>query len=512
MLVTQMVNKSFQPIIAAEVADRPVMAAPLCSKTEGIRSAANGSENVSTHRHGPDVSKLAEFNVLSSTRPVNLSNHVEPVPSLVVPFGYGNASDEMTTRCPPLHLQHSGCSLGSESNGSMKSTGRHKLHDVLSSNASTGFGSDLDDDVAENQNTKEVSSHRCFEIIEDDEFIERYDLGDEVMPSGHDDTMVNFAVRKRDGFVVVVKRRFKSAHRGHKKGDRDWRQSMEFVLNMPKSEGIAKLFEVLESSTTYYVVTELVEGVDLFEMTRDKDDVPVGIVREILYQLLLAVDELHMNGALHRDLKLENVVAHIEAFKSMADSETFSMHGHSDLVSVSRDLPRSLKLIDFDTVTVHGRRSEKTKNVVGTDQYIAPEAYGGKYSPSSDMFSVGVIAYRLLTGKFPLRKKMVESKPGENQVGSRRMRQVRRNVQNETIRWNFDVFEEHSAARELVQSLLNHDEAMRPMAKVALAHRWFTGAKAPSPVVIRSSSSISSIGSRLTRVRSWIGNCAVSSL
>lgn len=40
----------------------------------------------------------------------------------------------------------------------------------------------------------------------------------------------------------------------------------------------------------------------------------------------------------------------------------------------------------------------KGRHVLGTDQYIAPEAYEGKYSPASDIFAVGVIAYKMLTG------------------------------------------------------------------------------------------------------------------
>ncbi|CAE7042327.1 pknL [Symbiodinium natans] len=64
--------------------------------------------------------------------------------------------------------------------------------------------------------------------------------------------------------------------------------------------------------------------------------------------------------------------------------------------------PVKVKLIDFDTVeTVQPQTPKKAKDVLGTDQYIAQEAYDGNYSAASDIFAVGVIGYRLLTSKFP---------------------------------------------------------------------------------------------------------------
>merc|ERR1719235_849526 len=67
--------------------------------------------------------------------------------------------------------------------------------------------------------------------------------------------------------------------------------------------------------------------------------------------------------------------------------------------------PGSLKLIDFDTCqsmdpTAEGSTAA-TNHVVGTMGYIAPEALKGEYSVASDLWSVGVILYILMTGEFP---------------------------------------------------------------------------------------------------------------
>lgn len=72
------------------------------------------------------------------------------------------------------------------------------------------------------------------------------------------------------------------------------------------------------------------------------------------------------------------------------------------VVSSSSEASPKLKLIDFDTVEPYSaKQARKSKSVIGTDQYIAQEAYGGKYSPASDMFAVGVMAYRTRAAPAP---------------------------------------------------------------------------------------------------------------
>ena len=126
---------------------------------------------------------------------------------------------------------------------------------------------------------------------------------------------------------------------------------------------------------------ELVEGMDLWDVLREKGRLPIDEAKAILRQLLQAVQDLHSRGYIHKDLKLENVMV---------------------------DSPKSgptVKLIDLDTVEEFSP-NRIAKTIAGTDQYIAQEAYGGHYSPASDIFSVGVISYILFSGKFPFESSM----------------------------------------------------------------------------------------------------------
>merc|ERR1719382_1485258 len=136
---------------------------------------------------------------------------------------------------------------------------------------------------------------------------------------------------------------------------------------------------------------------------------PLSETKAILRQLLRGVTALHNEGCIHKDLKLENVMV----ARSRSDSLVEPV----------------VKLIDFDTAQTWEPSSPKAKIVLGTDQYISSEAYAGRYSPASDMFAVGVIAYKLVTGLFPFNGRMFDDEAGENWVGSPKMKQIQDRVQ-----------------------------------------------------------------------------------
>merc|ERR1711988_2057020 len=120
-----------------------------------------------------------------------------------------------------------------------------------------------------------------------------------------------------------------------------------------------------------------------------------------------------------------------------------------------------------------GPTSPKARQVLGTNMYIAPEAYLGEYSPASDMFCVGVMMYTLLTRRYPFRMDMFDDRPGENYVGSPAMQRIRDRMLNYTIDFSRDPFHECEAAASLCKSLMSFDPSARPSADEALQHEWF---------------------------------------
>jgi len=293
-----------------------------------------------------------------------------------------------------------------------------------------------------------------------------YELGEQVMPSSHSGMSVIFGKRLADDLDVVIKVRAKANSFCDKAEEKEWRTSTEFMMNIPETEGIAKLYEVLEDRKGYYVIMEKVQGQDLFETCTGKGLLPVAEVKEVLRQLLSALQELHSRNCIHKDLKLENVMFdRTPPHNAKAD---WSM-----IEAGEKHSPVQVKLIDFDTVENQAPQTpKKAQDVLGTDQYIAQEAYAGNYSPASDIFAAGVIGYRLLTSKFPFKKDIFNDEAGENWVGSPKMKEIRDKLCKSKIDWSHRVFTLEPNSRELLQAMLAVNEQQRPTADEALGHPW----------------------------------------
>eukprot|EP00434_Breviolum_minutum_P010343 symbB.v1.2.009126.t1/scaffold577.1/size258142/1 len=252
----------------------------------------------------------------------------------------------------------------------------------------------------------------------------------------------------------VVKLRYKNKSFQGKNEEGRWRTNTELILNMPQANGIARLIDVLEDTKAYYVIMERAGGCDLYECLSGAPDrrLPPNEAREVLRELLAAVAELHSHGFIHKDLKLENVMLNRPGPKCPAH--------------IRRNLATSpgagVKLIDFDTVEEWNSTNQKSRHVLGTDQYIAPEAYEGKYSPASDIFAVGVIAYKMLTGSFPYNGRLFDDKPGENWVGSPKMKEIKQKLCDARVNWTHPVFEKEPGASRLVSRMLAVEESERP--------------------------------------------------
>lgn len=332
-----------------------------------------------------------------------------------------------------------------------------------------------------------------------------YSIGATVMPSSHPGMEVRFAKSKASGTDFVVKLREKKQSFQGKGDEISWRENTELVLNLPQCPGIATLREVLEDNASYYIVMEKAGGCDLYEAlaTASGKRLPPDEAKIIIRQLLEAISQLHAAGVIHKDLKLENVMIDLKAGKA---EEPPVVHGGP--VGQAATLPRlprcktsgnliemgkaqdpstnplshclksergcsKVKLIDFDTVEEWSPQSPKAKHVLGTDQYIAPEAYEGNYSPASDVFAAGVIAYRLLTGCFPFNGGLFDDQPGENWVGSPKMKEIKGKLQSARINWQQPVFSTEPGAQLLLARMLAVREQDRPTAKEALTDAWF---------------------------------------
>jgi eukaryotic-like serine/threonine-protein kinase len=126
---------------------------------------------------------------------------------------------------------------------------------------------------------------------------------------------------------------------------------------------------------TYYIAMEYLRGRSLKQVIRD--EAPLDPVRaiDITIQILKAARFAHRRGVIHRDLKPHNVI--------VDDS------GHA-------------KVTDFGIARAGASDMTETGSIMGTAQYLSPEqAQGHMVSAGSDLYSVGVVLYEMLTGRLP---------------------------------------------------------------------------------------------------------------
>lgn len=149
-------------------------------------------------------------------------------------------------------------------------------------------------------------------------------------------------------------------------------------LNNPH---IVKFYGFYEDDENYYVITELMEGGELFDQIIKREYYSESDAKEIITIILEALYYLHSNNIIHRDIKPENVLLK------------------------EKNNEKSLKISDFG-FAIKINTNEKIKEKCGTPEYVAPEVIeGNEYSYSCDMWSFGVICYILLCGYPPFSNK-----------------------------------------------------------------------------------------------------------
>jgi len=145
-------------------------------------------------------------------------------------------------------------------------------------------------------------------------------------------------------------------------------------LNHPN---VVSIYDWGQIDHVYYIVMEYVEGETLKERIRRVGRLQAGEAVAIVVELLSAVQFAHTNNVVHRDIKSQNILI---------------------------DRQGKVKVTDFGIARAGDSSMTEAGSILGTAQYLAPEqAKGEKVDERSDLYSVGVVLYEMLTGTVPFK-------------------------------------------------------------------------------------------------------------
>src|SRR4051795_2570162 len=143
-------------------------------------------------------------------------------------------------------------------------------------------------------------------------------------------------------------------------------------LNHPS---IVSIFDRGRAEGTYYIAMEFLDGRTLKELLVRNGPTPIPIAIDYARQILGALSFAHRNGIVHRDIKPHNIVVGGDG---------------------------RLKVTDFGIARSGASQMTEAGSIVGTAQYLSPEqARGAPVDPRSDLYSLGIVLYEMLTGSVP---------------------------------------------------------------------------------------------------------------
>src|SRR2546428_5222597 len=147
-------------------------------------------------------------------------------------------------------------------------------------------------------------------------------------------------------------------------------------------KNVIRIYDLGESEGLKFITMEYIEGADLRTLIQEKTKLAPQEAVEIMQQVCRALEAAHSVGIIHRDLKPQNIM---------------------------RDKSGRILVMDFGLArTLQGDGMTQTGALIGTMDYMSPEqALGKDLDQRSDLFTLGLIFYELLTGKMPYKSESV---------------------------------------------------------------------------------------------------------
>lgn len=208
------------------------------------------------------------------------------------------------------------------------------------------------------------------------------------------------------------------------------------------TDRIIKLYQIFETPSEIVLILEMALGGELQRILDDEEKLNENVVRVMIKQILEGLLLLHDNDIAHLDIKPQNLLL----------TKVFEPHNVDNL---------DIKLCDFGISRKISKDCE-IREICGTPDYVAPEIL--RYDPISlatDMWSLGVLTYVLLTGYSPF--------------GSDNKQQTFCNITQATLDFPQDIFDSISNdAIDFMRKLMVQNPTKRLTSRQAIKHVWLT--------------------------------------
>ena len=162
----------------------------------------------------------------------------------------------------------------------------------------------------------------------------------------------------------------------YEKGKERFLKEARTMAKFSKDEGIVKALDFFEINNTAYIVMEYLEGITLKQYLRENQRIAPEDLIELLVPLIEALDEIHSQGMIHRDISPDNIMV-------LPDGR--------------------IKLMDFGAARDYTEFGEKSLSIVLKPGYAPPEQYQthGIQGPWTDIYALCATMYKCITGENP---------------------------------------------------------------------------------------------------------------
>ena len=217
------------------------------------------------------------------------------------------------------------------------------------------------------------------------------------------------------------------------------------ILKSKPHKNINKYHDYYKTDKYCIIINEYVDGHNLKNFITSNPNLSEDFKKNIFKQMVMGIKHLHMNNIIHNDIKLENTLI---------------------------DKNNNVYIIDFDLSIILKKDANNylSDKIMGTKNYISPESFHlSLYSKKSDIWSLGVVLFYLMTNQFPF-SDLISIIESANLISRRNLFKY----PNLKILYKmlsdkeFDI-----SVVSLIESMLSFIDEQRPSCKKILNNKWF---------------------------------------